>query len=341
MLETKYRDKKYLSKYDLSVELFNKFNLMVNDVVPIRNVYILSTDKGEKVLKKIDYSIEDLECIHEALLQIKNNFDRVLTFIETNEGKPYTKWNKDIYCVMNLVPGRECDFNNPVDLSIASKGLGELHKASKEVKEFGFKKNVAGKLIDSFKRKLQELELFKSIAIMHEYKTDFDNIFLENLSYHLEEIKESIRLLEASPYNELCKEGKNIVLCHHDLAYHNILINDDKAYFIDFDFAIIDLKIHDICNLMNKAIKNFAFDIDRAEIILKNYTSTNSLDERELKVLYGLLTFPLDFYNVSKDYYTKRKDWEEEVFLNRLIKKISFKEDRREFLEEYKENIIG
>lgn len=341
MLETKYRDKKYLSKYDLSVELFNKFNIKVNDVIPIRNVFVLSTDKGEKVLKKVDYSIEDLEFIHSALFKIKNNFDRVLDFAETTDGKPYTKWNKDIYCVMNLMPGRECDFNNPIDLSIASKGLGELHNASKDISEFPFKKNMVGKLIESFKRKLQELELFRSIAQMHEYKTEFDNIFLKNLNYHLEEIKRSVKLLEASSYYELCKDRNNIALCHHDLADHNILINDDRAYFIDFDFAIIDLKIHDICNLMNKAIKNFAFDIERAIDILKNYTSTSFLDERELMVLYGMLTFPLDFYNVSKDYYTKRKDWEEEVFLDRLIKKVSFKDDRSEFLQEYKEKVIG
>lgn len=340
MLETRYRDKKYLSKYDLSVELFNKFNLRVNDVVPIRNVFIISTDRGEKVLKKIDYPIEDLEFIHNALMQIKNNFNRVLDFVESEEGKPYTKWNKDIYCVMDLVPGRECDFNNLVDLSIASRGLGELHRASQGLNKSIYKKNVVGKLIDSFKRKLLELELFKSIAQMHEIKTDFDNIFLENLSYHTEEIKGCIRFLEISPYHKLCMDEKYIAFCHHDLAYHNIIIKDEKAYFIDFDYAIIDLKIHDICNLINKAIKNFAFDMERAESIINDYCCTNSLDEIELKVLYGMLMFPEDFYSVSRDYYTRRKDWEEEVFLDRLIKKISYKDERSEFLETYKEKLM-
>jgi CotS family spore coat protein len=340
MLETRYRDKNYLSKYDLSVELFKKFNLKVNDVVPLRNVYILSTDKGEKVFKKIDYPIEDLELIHKAMIQIKTNFNRVLDFALTCEGKPYTKWNGDIYCVMDLLPGRECDFNNLLDLSIASKGLGELHNATQIINTFNFRKNMVGKLIDTFKRKLIELELFKSIAQLHENKTDFDNLFLKNFSYHADGIRKSIMFLESSPYNELCMDKNNIVLCHHDLAYHNIIINEEKAYFIDFDYAILDLKVHDICNLMNKAIKNFAFDIERVESILENYKGTNTLDEKELKVLYGMLLFPEDFYSVSKDYYTRRKDWEEEVFLDRLIKKISYKEDRREFLEEYKNRII-
>jgi len=341
MLETRYRDKSYLSKYDLSIELFKKFNLRVNDVVPLRNVYILSTDKGEKVFKKIDYSLEDLEFIHGALKQIKNNFKRVIDFALNKDGKPYTKWNKDIYCVMDLVPGRECDFNNLIDLSIASKGLGELHKAAVDVDKTFLRKNAVGKLIDTFKRKLLELELFRSIAQMHEYKTDFDNIFLENFCYYTEQIKESIEFLEHSPYRELCEEEKNIAFCHHDLAYHNIIINEEEAYFIDFDFAVVDLKIHDICNLMNKAIKNFAFDMERAESIIENYNCTNSLEEKELKVLYGMLLFPEDFYSISKDYYTRRKDWEEDVFLYRLIKKVSYKEERSEFLEDYKEKFTS
>lgn len=341
MLETRYRDKGFLSKYDLSIELFNNFNLRVSDVVPLRNVYILSTDKGEKVLKRIDYSLEDLEFIQGALKQIKNNFKRVIDFDLNKDGKPYTRWNKDIYCVMNLVPGRECDFNNLIDLSIASKGLGELHKAAELVDKTFLRKNAVGKLIDIFKRKLLELELFNSIAQMHEYKTDFDNIFLDNYLYYIEQIKESIKFLEHSSYKELCSEEKNIVLCHHDLAYHNIIINEEEAYFIDFDFAVVDLKIHDVCNLMNKAIKNFAYDMERAESILRNYNSTNSLGEKELKVLYGMLLFPEDFYSISKDYYTRRKDWEEEVFLDRLIKKVSYKEERCEFLEDYKEKFAN
>jgi len=45
------------------------------------------------------------------------------------------------------------------------------------------------------------------------------------------------------------------------------------------------------------------------------------------------LRFPEDFYSISKDYYSRRKDWDEEVFLDRIIKKVEFKDDREEFLE--------
>jgi CotS family spore coat protein len=125
------------------------------------------------------------------------------------------------------------------------------------------------------------------------------------------------------------------------LAHHNILINEDLAYFVDFDYSIIDLKVHDLCNFISKAIKNFAFDIDKAASILTDYQNKNTIDNRELEVLYGMLYFPEDFYSISRDYYTRRKDWEEEVFLDRLVKKVSYKEDRSEFLEEFKSKLIN
>ncbi|SKA89452.1 spore coat protein, CotS family [Clostridium sp. USBA 49] len=339
--DVRYRDKKYLAKYDLSIELFEKFNLKVIDVVPIRSVYIISTDKGNKVLKKIDYSLEELEFINKAIKYIKNKFDRVIDFVNTKEGDIYVKIKDDIYCVMDLVSGKECEFNNPIDLSIASKGLGEFHKAS-----LGFTSNIrnkyaVGNTIYSFERKLEEMKLFKSIAQMHQYKTEFDEIFLENFEHYTNEIKESINILKNSSFYEICSEKDKIALCHHDLAYHNIIINNNEAYFIDLDYALIDLKVHDLCNFINKVIKNFAFDIEKASSIIYDYSSINFIDERELKVLYGFLYFPEDFYSISKDYYTRRKDWEEEVFLYRLMKKVSFKEDRIEFLKEFNEKFFS
>lgn len=332
---TGLNDKKYLAKYDLCMELFHRFNLKVYDVIPVRSVFLLCTDNGEKVLKKVNYTIEELNFINNAMKYIKKHFERVMDFVETSDGEIYTMWNNDMYCVMNMVEGRECDYCNPVDISIASRGLGELHKASEGFRSNFSKKYTSGKLIDNFRRRLSEMEFFCSIANMHENKSEFDNVFLSDVEFYVDEIKKSIDILEKSPYYKLCSEEDKVVLCHHDLAHHNILINNEEAFFIDFDYSVIDLKVHDLCNFINKVIKNFAFDIEKVQNILGDYAKTNNLDEREIKVLYGMLTFPEDFYSISKDYYTRRKEWDEEVFLDRLIRKSNYKEDREEFLEKF------
>ena len=328
----KYSDKRELTKYDLCTELFESFNLEVIDLVPVRNVFLLFTDKEKKILKKVDYSLEELEFIYSAITYIKRSFSSVMDFVSTVDGEIYTLWNGEVYCVLDLIEGRECEFSNPIDVSIAAKGIAELHRAGEGFIYHNKEKNIAGRAIETFSRRLEELKFFKSLANIHEIKNEFDQIFLKNVDYHIQEVEKCIQALRHSSYLKLCSEEDKRVICHNDLAHHNIIINNEEAFFIDFDYAVIDLKVSDLCNFINKAIKNNGFDINKAKDILKCYCKYNSLDMREKEVLWALLRFPEDFYNISRDYYARRKEWEEEVFLDRLIKKVQFKEDREEFL---------
>ncbi|MBZ9685027.1 CotS family spore coat protein [Clostridium estertheticum] len=346
MLDVRYKDKTYLSKYDLDVNLFSEFDLLVSDVIPVRKVFILNTDKGDKVLKKVSYSISQLEFINYGLEYIKNNnFNKIIEFEKTKDQLIYVHWKDDIYCIMSLVEGRECEYSNPVDVMLTSRALAELHRSSEGlINEEAFqillvqnqKRYLCGKIIENFNKKLSELMFFKSIATLYENKNEFDYIFLEHEKYYEDNIKQSIKILEASEYYNLCKEKEKIVFCHHDLAHHNILINVQQVYFLDFDYAVVDLKVHDICNFINKVIKNFAYDIEKCHSILNEYISVSPLDHRELKVLYGMLSFPEDFYSIARDYYTRKKQWSEEVFLSRLKSKVEYRENREAFLEDFK-----
>lgn len=330
-------DKYFLAQYDLDIDLFHKFNLEPYDIYSLRSIFVVNTDKGNKILKKIKYSKEELLFIYEGIKYIGNKFNRVMNFVSTSDENIYTIWNNDIYCMIDLVDGRESDYDNPIDLSIAARGLAELHSAAE-----GFRGNLcsrcnSGKLINSFRRRLNEMEVFKTVANINEHKGDFDNIFLDKVDYYAEEIKKSIKLLENSAYYKLCGEDDKRVLCHHDLAHHNIIIKNEEAYFIDFDYAIVDLRVHDLCNFIIKGIKNYAFDIEKAKNILKEYEEINPLDKREIAVLYGMLTFPQDFYNIAKDYYTRRKDWSEDTFIDRIRKKTEMEEFRIDFLKEFED----
>jgi len=336
MNEVKYKDKYLLTEYNLNVDLFEKYDLKVEDVFPIRNVFQVHTVSGDMILKKIDYSLEELKFINEALKYIKKNFLRVVDFQKSKTGEIYVKLENQVYCFMDFIDGRECEFNNPIDISIASRGLGELHRASEGFKYDMPSKNNCGKIVNNFKRRLEEMKFFNSIVNKFEHKNEFDEIFLCHIEYYLKEIQGSIDNLVASDYNKLCNEEDKVVLCHHDLAHHNILIKNDLAYFVDFDYALIDIKVHDLCNFINKAIKNSAYDTSKVELIITEYCNNNTLDHRELEVLYSLLSFPHDFYEVARDYYTRRKNWDEETFICKLKKKLNFKEDNIEFLQQYK-----
>ncbi len=263
-----------------------------------------------------------------------------MEFEKNIQGDIYTIYKGEMYCLMDLIDGRECQFSNPLDLKISSAALAKMHKASKGFTTNFNKRVLNGKSIERFKIQKEEMNFFKKIANIHKNKNEFDNLFLSEIDYYIDEISKSINILENSHYYDICKENDKISICHHDLAYHNILIKEDEAYFIDFDYAILDLKVNDLCNFITKVIKNFGFDISKANIILNSYSDVYSITDKELEVLYGLLSFPYDFYDISKNYYTKRKDWDDEVFLNRLIKKCNYKEDRKEFLKDFRDNLL-
>lgn len=340
MIDLGYRDKRYLIKYNLDVELFNLFDLKVYDIIPVRKVFMLITNKGEKILKKIDCTLEEFQFIIDAVDYIKPKYSKVMEFVNTKDNNKYAEWEGELYCVMNKAPGRECEYSNPIDLSIAATGIAKFHKASEGFRHKNSKKNISGNIINNFSRRQEEMQFFRNMALIYENKKEFDEIFLLNVECYINKIQESIKFLQNSPYYKLCSEEDKVVLCHHDLAHHNIIIDNNDACFIDFDYAVIDLKIHDLCNFINKVIKNFAFDIDKAKLILSNYDNVNEISKREMEVLYGMLLFPEDFYEIAKDYYTKRKDWEEQVFVSRLKRKINLEKDRVEFLDKFKNDYL-
>ena len=322
--------------YNLDVELFEKFNLKVNDLYPLRNVYILYTDKGEKILKKGDWKISEFNFINSALEYISKKFNRVVSFEKNIKGEYYTNFNGEIYVIMDNLKGLMCEFNNPLHLKIASKGLGELHNAGIGFETKVKNRNNVGALEISLKRYINELKFIHSLINKFDNFTDFDNKVSKEIDGYIELGKKSLEGLKKTAYLDLCNEENKITICHHDLAYHNILINEEKAYFVDFDYAILDLKVHDLCNFINKVEKNFDFDIEKAKLILEEYSKESDLDSRELEVLYYLLMFPHDFYSICRDYYTRRKNWSEQLFNNKLDKKLSLKDEKNQFLEEFK-----
>ncbi len=124
-------NKNYLKKYNLSLDLFDQYDIKVKDIYPIRNVYIIDTDKGKKILKKVNYTIEELKFIQEIIDYIKIKFQRIMELEKNLQGDIYTIYKGEMYCLMELIDGRECQFSNPLDLKISSIGLAEMHKASK------------------------------------------------------------------------------------------------------------------------------------------------------------------------------------------------------------------
>lgn len=343
--KTRYIDKKILCNYDLSQELFLKLGIDVEDVIPLRKVFILTTSQGKKILKITSSSEKRLEFIDKSLKYISNNYKDVLSYWENKNGKIYEIWNGDKYVVLDMIEGREATFSNPIEVSICAQAIAKMHKASKgifnELNTELIQGNMGRYLPKYFNDNLKELEEIKYYTNKFKYKNDFDKLFLENVDYYINYVKRSIELLALSSYKNILEDEDKRVLCHNDLAHHNFIIDGKDVKIIDFDYCNIDTRIVDLVNYTSKVIKNSAYDIEKVRLILESYNKVEKITNDEIKIFYAFMTFPRDFVTIVKDYYYRQKTWDEEVYLNRFKNKLSNEIYRKEFLdnfiEEFKE----
>lgn len=344
MIRIKYSEREYLCDYDLSLDFFDAVGIKVNDIIPLRKVFVLSTDDGNKILKKVNYDVERIEFISDSLEYLKKFYKNIIGYNKLKNNLNYIKWKDNIYIVMDILDGREASFSNPVEIELCSKNVALMHNASKGLithLENKYNKNF---LNESFKIKLkrvnEELKYMKSIAIKYKYKNEFDTLFLDNVDECIEEIKLVEESLEESAYDRLRKDFDNITICHNDLAYHNFLIKNTDVSIIDFDYMTLDLRVFDIADFLIKSIKNAAFDIDKMMLALDSYEKVSVLTKEEKELIFILLKFPKDFYSITRDYYFKRKKWSYDIYLNRLNNKLNNEPFRKEFIDKYKRIII-
>ena len=344
MNKFRYIDKRILCSYDLSEEFFNKLGIKVYDIIPLRKVFVLFTDNGKKILKITNSSLDRINFINKVLNIIKEKDKYVLQYCTNSNGDIITEWKGKYYVLLDMMDGREATFTNPVEVEWCTKALANFHNASMNITD-----NLTKEDIILNKSKNLIYELLNDLCFITEaerviskfsYKNDFDLLFLKNISKAKNDLNISINLLTESSYSELYSDLKNTVICHLDLAHHNFIIDEDKVNMIDFDYCKIDIRAMDIYNFIIKVIKNYAYDKEIINKIIEDYSSVSKVSDEEKKVIFAMLNYPIDFINISKDYYLKQKSWDYEVFLSRFKDKIENDTFRSDLLRNINENLI-
>jgi CotS family spore coat protein len=263
----------------------------------------------------------------------------VIPYSTTIDGSICIPDDKHIYYVVDWVEARECKFKREEELRKAIRAAAELHKASigyvppKSAKP----RILYNKWVEKCNKKSAELLDFGKAIEEKDYKDDFDEIFSSHLSYYWQQARESAGMISDSPYWEISETSeKRGEFCHHDMANHNFLISDEgMVYLIDFDYCIMDTRLHDLCSLIIRNMRYGVWDIDKAYIVLNEYDKVYSVEQKELEVIKAFMTFPQDFWQVGLQYYVEKQPWTMEYFLMRLNRIVDDREIRDSFLKEF------
>ena len=339
MNKLRYIDKKILCKYDLSEEFFENLGVEINDIVPLRKVFVLVTSEGKKILKIVNSTEERLEFIDKSLEYISKRYSNVLSYYKNKNNKVYEIWKGETYVLLDMIDGREATFSNPIEINLCSKAMANMHLASKGILDTMDEdiviENSGENLIRVMNDSYKILENIKYNVNKYRYKNEFDKMFIINVDYNLKEIEKSLEFLALSDYNNILLNKSKMVLCHNDLAHHNFIIDGEEVKIIDFDYCKFDTRVVDVANYTLKVIKNFAYDSKKVKAILDSYNEVEKLDNEEIRLLYVILSFPKDFVTIVTDYYYKQKSWDEDVFINRFKNKLSNETHRKEFLNNF------
>lgn len=342
--ENRERDREYLAEYNLNLELFEIMGLEIKDIVPYRNVFRISTQKGMYSLKKVAYEKEEMAFILSAVNHLKENgFDNVMEYVLREDGSLYYEYDGEKYYLSKWIDGRELDYMNPLDLEAAASLLCKLHKASKGFypKVIPEDRTILGKWPENFKARILEMKEMKFRALLKRSRDGFDKIFLDYVDMCISDGERALKMLLDSPYESLvhiAKEGKSFI--HHDFAHHNLIQSfEGKLYVLDFDYCVFDIRIHDLGSLILRNMKKTSWDISRALYVIECYDKECSVSHDELKVLLPFFLFPQDFWQISRQYYIEKKDWGDRDYLDIMNTKSQYTISRRQFIEELEKRV--
>lgn len=319
----------------------NKYDIKVIYIEKIKNVYKIKTNTQNFCLKILNYKSEESLFIISAINHLYNNgFRNTPKIIQTIDRKDCISIGNYYAYLTSWVESRHCNYQEFKDVELAAFTLGELHKNSSN---FNWNKYIKsryrlGRWVENFNNKKADIISFSNEINKKDKCSYFDNIFGKSIDEELKRINKSIYNLAKSDYlNKTQLEKKRNGFCHHDYANHNVLIDKNNfVYVIDFDYCILDTHLHDLCSLIIRVMKNGKWNIKNAKKIMDSYSLNYSINKKDIKIMAAFMEFPQDFWQVGLQYYSEKQPWKEKIFINKIEKILNDRDERQEFVEEFR-----
>jgi len=307
--------------------VFEEYPFQIHQIQAIRGVFCLHTPQGRKCLKRFKFSKAELIFSYQAIEHLAaNGFRGVARFLPTRSRQPYLEAEGELYFLTDWVSGHHCDYRNPQELALAAATLARLHLASR-----GFtppegcpEKIRWGRWPEIFRHRTEELKEFLSMAQKNKPANRLNRLYARYFPYYMRQAQQALALLEKSCYLRLCEEEKKQQsFCHHDFANHNVIITPQReVYVVDFDYAICDLRAHDLSSLLCRAARHQHWTPSLIAFVLEAYEKISPLVPGEIEVMHAFLTFPQDFWQLGVWLYLEKVK-PEDSRIQRRIEQIS------------------
>lgn len=280
-----------------------------------RSIYLVRDSFGEKVVKPFCWGAGKAYLIGE-LLKKSDQCTLIPRLIPAQNGFNY-RWKKgNRYLVTEKLPGREADYFQIEDLQAAIQSMAFFHRFSQSVIQ---EKPLKWNLIRFFPR-VQWPEYFREMSICREIAIrtgdDWSCQYLKVWYFYHRQAYAAIR--EITDLKTISDE----VICYHDWAYHNLIIDKGIARLVDFDYMMIDLPVHDKINLIRRYLHINHWSTEALLKILWNFDRFYGWKSGEIKLLRIFLMFPYDYWILGRQYFIEKQPWSKKYFQDQWQRKV-------------------
>jgi CotS family spore coat protein len=248
--------------------------------------------------------------------------------IKPESGSYYLWYSGNRYLATEKIPGRVADYYSVMDLKAAVITMANFHRISRQL----IQSNPARWSILQFNPQLQwrqylrEMEICREIAIRFQGDL-FSRQYLQkwHLFYEM-----AFRVLQEFPPKVAPMQE---TLCYHDWAFHNVIIEQERAHLIDFDDMIVDHSIHDRVNLISRYLRLHHWSIPALLKTLWYFDHFYHWQKGDLKLLRLYLTFPYEYWILGRQYYIEKQPWSRRYYQDQWQRKISLLPERLKVLD--------
>lgn len=302
------------------------YSIHIKRIVSLKTqkVWQIIAEEGFFILKLLPYPEEETGFIVDAMSYLnKNGFHRYNEIIYTTKNMPFGSYGESFTLLTKQLYGRVPSFKKEEDVTAVAACLSDLHRAA-----MGFfpvhcfaERIKWGKMIEIINAGKEDLQGFAASVGEKTEKDDFDKAFLSHCDFYIHQTEEVIAEL-ATFYPALSAEKeKSGGFCHHDPAHHNFLIDKfdefdqvdetdqkEQVFLFDFDYAIADLRAHDVAALLLKILKTNHWNALLAQKAFAVYQESFPLDQKEIHFISMLLKYPYDFRQAAFARYAEKDD---------------------------------
>lgn len=316
---------------DKMSEVYEAYDMEINQTTRGRGSFILKTDKGIRQLKQLDVNESRLNVEYQfkeklnergfVLIDrcIKNNDDELVSYDRYGNG----------YVMRTFFSGRELDFTNCDEIKRAVGNLAHFHIVSKEIFE-STEGDVHIRLNSDFRKRNQELKRVKNFMTKRKSKKKFEEIFLDNYDFFYRQALDCESKLGS---DSLKMMDKHIGFCHGMYNHHSIMVleNGDMAT-IGFDRFYVGNQLNDLYHFLRKTVEKNNYDFEIMSEIIDEYSKICQLSHNDLEYIYILYLYPEKFYKLGNQYINAPKNWISPKMMEKISKIIKEEEQKQQLL---------